>query len=387
MFFDIIPGYFHAILNKSMNDNAIKRREKNLMIDYSIHTLELQTFITNIDRCYIAKLLKPLHPSIQLKTVCTKKGLTKTACIYRKLPYYGINSIILYSISYKDNISTNLIFIDINPYNVLHSYCQSSSNIIEAREINRAINAIYDSLSQILQPKIINALTLNRLDFCANLIFTSQIQAEEYIKLLKRGVPSKVLSERKHLDEKQHRYIPYKDSLLLGCKSYSFQIYPKYVQMQNHNMKNTDGATGMVRFELRAKKAKLEQLAHKYNIISPKENCRQFLINAPFITRQEIPEIVSKMAGCHNFYKYHEIKSRILDSDFKTDCKTQMLDILDYLSRHSSSEDLLADLHLTQKEWKNIIKKFDQLGCSPIPISKSYKYAAYPGVINWSSII
>lgn len=358
------------------------------MFHYSIHTLELQTCVTYKNIYNLTVSLEQFHPSIQKKNILySQKDYAATKYTYRKLPWPGINSITLHIISFKNNILRNLIYININPYNALHSCSQSTPDIIDAAQISMAINAIYSSLSAILPPKIINTLTLNRLDFCADLIFTSQIQADEYIKILKRGIPAKALSERKHLDKKQHRYISYKDSLLLDCKSYSFQIYPKYTQMQNHNMKNTDGAIGMVRIELRAKKAKLEQLAHKYNIISPKENCRQFLINAPSITKHEIPEIVSKMAGCHNFYKYQEIKSRILDSDFKTDCKTQMLDILDYLSRHSSSEDLLADLHLTQKEWKNIIKKFDQLGCSPIPISKSYKYAAYPGVINWSSII
>lgn len=357
------------------------------MIDYSIHTLELHASISNMDKYDIAKSLKQLQPSIQLKNICVKKGFAIAICIYRKLPYHGINSIILCNINYEENTIKNLIYIDINPYNALHSHCQSSSNIIDAKQISQSINIIYNSLSQILRPEIINALTLNRLDFCANLIFTSQIRAEEYIKLLKRGIPAKALSERKHLDKKQHRYISYKDSLLLDCNSYSFQIYPKYTQMQNHNMKNADDAIGMVRFELRAKKAKLEQLAHKYHVISPKENYQQFLIDAPLITKQEIPEIVSKMAGCQNFYKYQEVKSRIQDSNFKSANKTQMLDILHYLSRHSSSENLLSELHLTQKEWNQTIKRFDQLGCSPIPLSRTCRYDAYPGVINWNGVI
>ena len=128
---------------------------------------------------------------------------------------------------------------------------------------------------------------------------------------------------------------------------------------------------------------KLEQLAKKYNIISPKIDFLQFLSHAPYITKKEIPKIVSKMVGNRNFYRYQKIKSKIMDSDYKDSDKDLMLQIIYYFSRHSSSENFLEEFHLQNKDWQKIIKKFDKLECSPIPIPRTYKFPVYPGVSIW----
>ena len=353
------------------------------MVNYSIHTLELETCLSHEDFYELKQALQKQHPAIEPKTIPLKNDFITISFIYRHLSYYGINSITLTAIKLKNYTLRYLLYLYLNPFQALHMCRQPDSCIIEAKKINIAMELILYNLTSILKPEIINTLTLNRLDFCANLLFPSQIQAEEYLSLLKRGIPSKVLSEVKHLNASQHRYTAYKESLLLKCNSYSFQIYPKYRQMIQRYGKAPDNALGMLRLELRASKPKLEQLAKKYNIISPKIDFLQFLSQTPYITKKEIPKIVSKMVGHHNFYRYQKIKSKIMDSDYKDSDKDFMLHIIYYFSKHSSSENFLEEFHLQNKDWKKIIKKFDKIECSPIPIPRTYKFPVYPGVSIW----
>lgn len=357
------------------------------MINYSIHTLELQATINYQNFNRLTAALKKLSPSIQagwysqpMENHCAKISYT-----YRNLPYYGINSITLTVIRTKTHILRCLVYIEINPYNALSQCKYPNPYIIDAKKITEALEPAYKNLSHILNPPLLSSLTLNRVDFCTNLIFPAQIQAEEYIKLLKCSIPPQTLSEAKHFNPKQHRYTGYKESLLLICNSYSFQAYSKYLQMKQKNWNGYESAHGVVRLELRASKSKLEQLAQKYNIISPRTDYMRFLVNSPAIARQEIPTFISKMTGSGNFHRYEYIKSKIINSDYKTRDIEQMLDILFYLSRHSTSQNMLATLQMSQKKWQKYLKKFDKIETSPIPVPRTYKIPVYPGVCNWDT--
>ena len=358
------------------------------MINYSIHTLELQSCISYKAYETLLQTLKNLTLSIESNKYHYKSEHTYTifSYTYRNLPCHGINSIKLTTVKLETYTIRNSIYIYINPFNAIHACQGSGPYTIKICHIKKAIENILNALSNILDYETIDSLTLNRLDFCADLKFDSQIQAEEYIKLLKCGIPPKVLSEHIYFNEKQHRYTTYKESLLLECKSYSFQAYSKYEQMINHKMAHPENASGIVRLELRASKTKLEQLAKKYGLVSPKENYIQFLLSSPSITRQEIPEIISKMVGSSDFHEYQYVKKQILESSMKDSDKSMMLDIINYLSRHSSAQDLLEKFYITNKDWKKIIQKFNQIECSPIPIPRTYKYTVYPGVATWSNL-
>lgn len=356
------------------------------MVHYSIHTLELLSCISHDVFYKLTQSLKNHCPSVETKVIQAKTDFTITSRIYRRLPFYGINSMTLKSVKYKNHALRYLLYLYINPFQASHACRRPVPRIVETENIDAAMHIILDSLANVLNPDILNALTLNRLDFCANLTFPAQIQAEEYVSLLKRGVPPKTLSEYTYFNASQHRHTPYRDSLLLKCGSYSFQIYSKYQQMKQRFGTAPDGALGMVRIELRASKQKLGQLAKKYGVISPKTNYLEFLSHAPSITQKEIPNVVSKMVGKHNFYRYQEIKNKIENSDFKDRDKDLMLHIMFYLSKHSSSAGFLEKFNFQNADWKKILKKFDKLECSPIPVPRTYRFPVYPGTLYWDSV-
>lgn len=356
------------------------------MLHYSIHTYELFTKLSYYEYYKIYQILIELRPAIEKKIIpYPQKNLEKTNIIFRKLSIYGINSIELNSISCENSVLQNFLYIIVNPHNALHSCSQSDEKIILPDQIEAADLILYDQLAAIFPVTLINRLSVSRIDFCVNLPFPSQPQAEEYIHLLRLGVPPKVLKEQKIYDRIQRREIPYKDSLLLECQSYSFEVYPKYTQMKKRKLKNPECATGIVRIELRAYKQKLLQLARKYNLPSPKCDYHAFLIHAPYIAREEITKLLSKMVGSKDFYNYSYVKEKILQSDFSDIYIKCMLNTISYFSRRKYCGDFLNTFGLKQKDWKNIIQKFEQIGCSPITIPDNYFFKLLPGIESWDT--
>lgn len=189
-----------------------------------------------------------------------------------------------------------------------------------------------------------------------------------------------------YFDHTQHRYIPYKDSLLLECKSYSFEAYPKYRQMNILKKKNTETGLGIARLELRASKYKIQQLAKKYHLPSPEDNLNAFLARSPEITRNEIPYVMSKMAGSGSFYDYSYIIDKIQHSEYTTKSKEYMTQIANYISRHKSCKNLFDETLFTRSKWNAALEKFNDLGCSPIPVPRTYKFHRYPGVNDWKTL-
>lgn len=251
--------------------------------------------------------------------------------------------------------------------------------------INTAYEKINSSLTDILPSMIVNCLTLKRVDFCVNLPFSSQSQAEEYIHLLRLGVPPKVLTEKKIYDEIQRREIPYKDSLLLECGSYSFEVYSKYIQMKNRKLQNPECASGIVRIELRADKQKLQQLARKYDFPLSEQDYSFFLIHAPYIAKQEITKILSSMVGSKDFHHYSYTKDKIEHSNFRDTNIAHMLGTIAYFSRRKYSGDFIKKFNLKQEDWKKIIQKFNKIGCSPITLPDNYPEETFPGIESWDS--
>lgn len=372
------------------NKNATKG-DLLIMITYSIHTFQLQTRISTEGFLRLRTVFHSLQLSVETRKKSSRKypNCLNHIFTYRRFPFYGINSITLLinqRIPKSDNpIVKYYPYININPYNALYQCKNSGADIIVPEDIKASIDIIQHNLNQFLLPETIKMLTLNRLDFCMNLIFTHQSHADEYMKLLKKGIPQKTLTEKKYFNPVQRRLTSYKDALLLECKSYSFEIYSKYRQMLARKMQNPDSASGMIRLELRASKTKILQLAKKYNLFFTSQNYIAFLPKTPEISRQEIPRIISKMVGTQCFYTYQYISDKIENADFKSSDKELMLQIINYFLKHTVKQNLLNDLNLSNQKWNKILKKFNKLGCSPIPVPLSFKIHTYPGVAVWDA--
>lgn len=354
------------------------------MLNYSIHTYELYAELNYYETTMIYKNLKKLNASIQTCSEATNNfKIQMYYFTFRKLPYPGINSIKLTIIKGKKGILKHHLYITLNPNNALHSVSNSDENIINSLQIETALHIIENNIMQILPPYIYQRLSLFRADFCVNIKFQTQLQAEEYIKLLRLGIPPKALHEHLTLDKVQHRYVPYLESLLLECNSYTFQIYSKYAQMQSKNLRQShiDAAVGIVRFELRAEKNKITQLQSKYKDLLSDNSYTTFLCAAPYIAKQEITDLLNKMVGRKDFHSFAHTISEIDHSNLKD--TSLMIDITKYFLRKKYSPDLLEHFNLTHAKWKKILKKYNEIDCSPISVPPSFSLSTYPGIDSW----
>lgn len=91
------------------------------------------------------------------------------------------------------------------------------------------------------------------------------------------------------------------------------------------------------------------------------------------------------MIGSGSFYAYSCIIDKIESSDYLGTAKEYMIGIVKYFAHHKNRKNLLNDLHLTRQKWNALLEKFTTLGCSPVPIPRTYEFSSYPGVRDWNA--
>lgn len=361
---------------------------------YSIHTIELSCAISFNEWRILKNRLYSFEPSTEKcePYISRDKNFLVYETIYRKTDMPGINCIKLKEVrTKKENLLlSGHLYIIVNMANILSGKEYVTTDIINPDSIDTAFYTLKAILNTMIGEEIAERIlssTLNRVDFCCDLKMPTQKMAEEYLHLLRRGIPPKALTEKKILDKSQHRYLPYKDSFLLQCKSYEFQVYLKYNQMKNiSNSQYIDSAKGLLRFELRAKKAKIKRFTEKYTGRYTTTDNLEFLNTAPLIAETEIPYFISKMVGTGDFYAYQITKKMILDEHFRPKTENLMLDILDYYSNHPKYQNLLEDLELSRDKWNRLLKKFNKINASPIPVPRTYNKREYPRIYSWDTL-
>lgn len=153
------------------------------MMKSSIHTLQLQTQISPDECKMIKSVFHKLHLSAEYKSsVKPQSSVDKKSIeywnniiVYRRFSYYGMNSItILQNIRIpKQNmiIIKYYLYATINPYNALHNCQNSGADIIEPEKIEDAMNIVIQHLNSLLSIEIASRFSINRLDFCIDLVF------------------------------------------------------------------------------------------------------------------------------------------------------------------------------------------------------------------------
>ena len=273
--------------------------------------------------------------------------------------------------------------IKVNPRRAIGSQHDAAAQIIDASSLCDALIAIYEQLYEILPPEIVDSLTLSRVDLTGDLKFETQRLADEYVKLFQKGRAVRTLSEIKCFDQILKRYVSYEESWLLGCGSYSFQVYPKMTQMQNRNIPAAELAEGVVRFELRAGCSKIKSLIKKHSLPTGLTASETLVLLAQRIPEQEIKSMAKAAVGSGNFYHLKELKTMIENSKYQTRVKKKMVRLADQLSRFSSVERLFEEHLLVKEEWRLLLNRFDAIDASPIPIPARFQFDIAPGVESW----
>lgn len=363
------------------------------MLNYSIHTYQLFVKLSYNEYYDLLNKLNTLNASIEKQNTRDtidfgEYPIVRKSYFYRKLKMPGISEIELFRIvvlspEHEHDVSVLQAgaYIRINPYNAVHALHNSTHDIVDAYDIETAAQLVSDKLLTLLGDEIHSRLKLCRCDFCVNLPFDSADTASLYIKLLQKCIPKPSLKEPTCIDPVSHHAVPkYPDSLLLECGSYSFEVYSKQAQMKNKNIGNSDFATGLVRLELRAEKAKLDTLYKKYGG-SPK-NYIAFLKNAPTACSLEIIKLLAPMVGTGDFVSYHKVKKQISKKIKNEFTQSEMKKCVKIILKHKRCHTLLKDNNLTYADWKRFLVKFDKINCSPITIPSREGIDYLPGILS-----
>ena len=223
------------------------------MINSSIHTVELYKRVCYSDQLALSRTMKRLGVPSYSKGhgfVYVLEGREST----------GITSMGLFS-HYSKALGYNVDFhleIALNPMRAVCDTAQKNAKAISPDLLPDALAAVLFSADQMFRLDLLDDVSLSRVDFCTDLKFDRQEQADEYIRLLKKVPCKRVLREVLHWDSTQRRWVPYSESKLVRCGSYEFQIYPKQPQMLTRGLSGAEYAKGVVRIELRAGRKKLK---------------------------------------------------------------------------------------------------------------------------------
>lgn len=277
-------------------------------------------------------------------------------------------------------IHLNVIF---NPRRVVGPKHNAPAQIIDCTQLEHALHILFTELKTILPPDITDNLSLSRIDFTGDLKFKSQELANEYVKLFRKGRSIRRLQEVEVIDPIQNRYVSYEESWLLGCGSYSFQVYPKMVQMQNRKIPSADEAEGIVRFELRAGRPKIKSLIKKYGISLDGTLIDTIVALAYAVPVEEIKAISKAAVGNGDFYPLHILKKKIEKAPFQKRTKIKMLQLSEHLAHFSDADRLLEVGYLSKDDWRLLLTQFDSIGASPIPLPARFHFSVAPGVASW----
>ena len=345
---------------------------------FSIHTFQLHTIIT-------MPQLKEL--CLELSVYGRPKVNRKPSYSYFSFPPVAQKSIWICAAAVFSELTRGCVCVHLNvimnPRRALGLQHNAAAEIIDRNKLGDALYVLYSNLYELLPPAIIESLQLSRVDFTGDIRFPTQEQAEEYVNLFKKGHTARTLRESKVYDPTTNQDVSYEESWLLGCGSYSFQVYPKMLQMQKRRIPSAEAAKGIVRFELRANRTKLKALMKKHSVPAEATVADALVMLAQTVPETEIKKIAKAAVGSGDFYTLDRLKKIIDGTTYQKRVRDDRSQLSEHLSRYSGVERLLEEKLITSEEWRRQLQRFDTLGVSPIPVPARSCFRTAPGVGLW----
>lgn len=352
-------------------------------VEKSVHTLELMAEVRGEEVSIIYDMFKDMRSSIR-KEVSGTEMLISTSYIFSRfgdtLP--GINSITL--IINRDNYTTCIVnaflHVIINPAKAFsNTEWGINADVVPRDELCHAYDVCCLSLKEHLGNEIMQRMKFNRIDFCCNMRFDSQEDAEEFLGILRKGVPPKALEKIVVYEEAKKEICT---GILLTCGSYEIAAYLKQKEMLGRRIRPIDlqEASGVLRIELRALSSKLKSIISRDDAAGLQDISSERL---GYLTELGVMEMKKKLCvivGKGRFRRYDETALFIEKANIRDKDKREMMDVVYYLARHPKGGDLLKDKMWDMQKWKKLLRKFDEIGCSPITLPRTSGECTYPGM-------
>lgn len=329
----------------------------------SYHTFELSSKLTNYEMFSIKDSLYKSG-----KTYMDSPGII----VCETLRKHGI--VIKLNSFEKDDYTYNMLYYRINPRRVMEQ--DNYIGIFNSSDTDVMLNAVDEYLRSIscVMPTV-DMMKLSRIDFCSNIRLSSGSEVKEYMKILHRGMTPHKYTLNVYYSKSMKKYVIPKNSIVFSYRNrMMITYYNKYQQIKSVSyIKNPEEARDIVRAEIQCGKHKVRHLADKFGCTS----VRNFLRHSDEISEYIFKKYANLSYGNGCFYKIDEIQRRIENSRFHKKSKKMMYKLVSLSAKHSSLEKAMNELDLTGKKRKEIMKRFDKIGASPVVIPRRCEYDSF----------
>lgn len=328
------------------------------------HTFELSFQLTLFEKTHITDILYKSKgktyvdnyeyiPTLVCNTL-TKHGITI------KIKTFKIDAYTYYMLNYR-----------INPRCVMKKYdyigiFDPADTDVMIDKVNKYLISIDEFMPLVEQCK------LSRIDFCANIEMSGQNEIFDYIKILQKGYCNKKFNPELFYDYTSKRSKFYKNSCGFEQSNLlKVTYYNKYSQLQeNDRCKNIDDAINILRAEIQCEKKKVKHLSDKFGCTS----VVTFLKHSDEIGTYVFKKYANIFFGNGDFYKIDTLYEFIENSRYKEKNKKLMKELVLLSAKHGSLQTAFNKLKWDRRTRNSIMKKFNDIGISPIPIPLRCKY-------------
>ncbi len=337
---------------------------------YSIHTIDFRVSLTEKDRVGIEERLITLSRQYHARYFSKKEGMGYCSIRYLVAQKFGFNYVSVVKGTSKDGFTKLWMDIKLNPRWMFHEDSYPFTYIASPDELLRG----YERIQEFLDAANITVIdcrmfVVHRIDYCVNIDMGDRALVKTYMRLMRKGCCPYKMKRKVEYSESGHRQVLTKDSFTVFSKTAEFAIYDKCTQLEKEGEKyheeDLQAAEGMICIELRVKRIKVRYDAKAHGC----EDTRSQLEMASEIASKNIPRYLESAYGRGKFVKYEKAKQLIRKSRYRKKTKEMLLDFLQMVS----SQDLEKAKESYEKDFKECMKRFNELGISPITIEKGSK--------------
>ena len=333
---------------------------------FSIHTFQLRTYITNADY----KTLKEHYKNENcFFTDKKKKKITKYQSKGIRIELHKVTQKQRYK-NQKNNCNYNLDII-VNLQKLLHD---DIINIIHQEDLQKSINEFEEILLEaftcLYNPLSLMDFYLHRVDLCTNINLGTEDNVMNAIAILNKN--TSLLGF--HINEKKYYSKRFFKALSVAplenlSQGISLNIYNKAAELRNKNYEAYDNAAGILRFEIVLHKRYIQKIFPQ-----GASSIRDMLVYFSRNSKELITQFISAELNLGVSIKFNKSCNYIADSPVSDTISNQMIAISNEVQQTHSLYTALSNIFPgKRKKQLRILKRFSELGLSPIPIAKNRK--------------
>lgn len=250
------------------------------------------------------------------------------------------------------------------------------------KELVKAVDRIFRKLNI---PGSIDTMKISRCDLTVNIEFSSQDELMEYLRIFKKSLRihhySVVYFKKNEKKAKDYR-VANNHSHCISCDRASFLIYDKVAQLKMID-RYDESLIGkhILRLEAELKRPALKSRLGKAALRSSYDTLFLAAHDSKKVIRWYLKRMQPK---CKKYVRYEDAVRMVEDANLKKKTRERML----YLLRKTSDsealtaalEKLMKKYDLNKNQCRNVLKKFEKLGISPITLTNNSDEDELPSI-------